>query len=319
VCEPIPWDTFRKEVLRLYQSPSRRPATRAKVRQVLKEFDPICPSTDKLDPAAISDWLAQHASRKSVTNRSLLSALRRAARYGAYKQWLNNPFDFQRLDGWFPADELTDVDDEFARHRSEAEIAAVLCQADAEAHAQTGEEGWAARRLRAAVWTWAYTGAGAREVLGLRIQDVDLQADIIAIRSHPKRRLKTGARAAELSIAPPLKPVLAGWVDECRSEWLFPGRMRVGPWLTGGPGYRPVDRVRQLGERAGVRGLTILAFRHSVGTHAERWGWGELELQRILRHSRRKTQLAYRHRDRQLMRQTVARIRWEHQTSSGGG
>jgi integrase len=307
VCEPIPWDTFRTEVLRLYQSPSRRPATRAKIRQVLDEFGFICTSTAQLDPGAISDWLALHARRKAVTNRSLLSALRRAARYGAYKHWVDNPFDFQRLDGWFPADELDDIGDEFARHKSEAEIAAVLRRADREGQ----EGGWIERRLRAAIWTWAYTGAGSREVLGLRVHDVDLEADIISFRSHPRRRLKTGARAAELSIAPPLKPVLAGWISECRSEWLFPGRRRHGPWLTGSPRYRPVDRVRQLGERAGVRGLTILAFRHSIGTHAERWGWGELELQRILRHSRRKTQLAYRHRDRQIMAGTVGRMHWE--------
>jgi integrase len=68
--------------------------------------------------------------------------------------------------------------------------------------------------------------------------------------------------------------------------------------------------IAALGERAGVPGLTILAFRHTVGTLAEAWGIGELALQRLLRHSQPATQQHYRHPDLALMRQAVARIRF---------
>lgn len=156
--------------------------------------------------------------------------------------------------------------------------------------------------------TWAFTGAGSREVLGLRVDNVDLAERVIRFRSHPRRRLKTGARAAEVPIAPPLLGVLASWLPHACSEWLFPGRERLGPWFGGAPGFKPLDRVRQLGQRAGVEGLTILAFRHTVGTLAESWGLGELELQRLLRHSQRKTQRYYRHADAEIMARTAAKI-----------
>ena len=149
------------------------------------------------------------------------------------------------------------------------------------------------------------------EVLGLRLQDLDLAGRLIAIRSHPRRRLKTGARAARLPIAEPLARVLEEWVPRCGCDWLFPGTRRRGPWLQGSPGYRPTDRVRQLGERAGVAGLTVLAFRHSFATLSEDWGLGELMLQRILRHSRPKTQLHYRHHDAELLRRAAEKIRFD--------
>jgi len=114
-----------------------------------------------------------------------------------------------------------------------------------------------------------------------------------------------------LPIAEPLGGVLASWVPLCGPEWLFPGTTRRNYWHGGSAGYRPVDRVRQLGERAGVEGLTILSFRHSFATLAEGWGIGELMLQRILRHSRPQTQRAYRHHDAELLRQAVGKVRFE--------
>jgi integrase len=303
---PVPFRQFHAEVLRLYQPPARRPATRAKIRQVLDEFKKICKTTSDLDPAKIADWMAAHPDRAAATHRSLLSAFRAACSYGEYKKYLENPFAFRRLVDWLPDDEL-DESEEFSRHRSAEEIALVLRLADVEA--ATGD--WEAVRLRAAIYTWAYTGAGNKEVLGLRTADVDLPKNIITFRSHARRRLKTGARAAIASIAPPLAEVLAPYLPHTGCEWLFPHKYLTGPWLHGSVGSKPLDQVKQLGERAGVPGLTILSLRHTVGTLAEGWDIGELMLQRILRHSRRKTQRSYRHLDLRQLHDAAAKIRYQ--------
>ncbi len=59
-----------------------------------------------------------------------------------------------------------------------------------------------------------------------------------------------------------------------------------------------------------MAGMTIVAFRHSLGTLAEDWDIGELMLQRLLRHASRKTQLRYRHRDLELMHRAAGKIEY---------
>jgi hypothetical protein len=90
-------------------------------------------------------------------------------------------------------------------------------------------------------------------------------------------------------------------IAAAEGEWLFPHAYQTGPWLWGRPGHRPLDEVKQLGERAGVAGLTILA---------EDWGIGELMLQRILRHSTPRTQKHYRHHDAELLHRAAAKVRF---------
>jgi integrase len=305
---PIAWDRFSGEVLRLYAAPMRRRTTRDKTRQVLREFAPLCPTTDRLDELAIADWLAAHAHRAAATVDGLLRHLSAICTYGARRGYLLDPFEFRAVSAWLPEDEREAGP--FAGHRTAGEVRAVLDRADLER--RSGR--WEALRLWGVVGVLAYTGAHKAEVLGLRLADVDQVAGTIAFRSHPRRRLKRAARAAVLPIAAPLAEVLAAYLPEVPAhrpgtEFAFPNA-DGGPWLAGGPGRRPLDQVRALGERAGVPGLTIAAFRHTLATLSEGWGIGELALQRILRHARRATQDHYRHPDLALMREAVARIRF---------
>jgi integrase len=311
----VTWKHFADEVLKLYQPPSRRPATRAKVAQALRELKIFCEFSKNLDPGKIADWMAAHPDRAVATHRSLLSSLRAACSYGAFRGWLNNPFEFRGLNEWFSEDELEEGEEDFPRHRSLGDVERVLRQSDLEA--ESGE--WVALRDRAVIYSAAFTGAGTREILGLRCKDLDLVASVIRFRSHPRRRLKTRARAAVVGVAPPLALVLAGWLPHTKCEWLFPHKYLTGPWLNGSVGAKPLDRIKALGERAGVHGLTLLSLRHTVGTHAEAWGLSELELQSQLRHSRRQTQRHYRHADLALRRQTAAKIRYDTTLTTDGG
>ena len=99
-------------------------------------------------------------------------------------------------------------------------------------------------------------------------------------------------------------------MPQTQSEWLFPGVRRLGPWLEGPPGQKPIDQVEALGTRAGVPGLTIASFRHTFASLAEGWSIGELALQRQLRHTRIRTQLAYRHPLPELLRDVAAKVRY---------
>ncbi len=299
----VSFSRFEREVLSLYAPPMRRPATRRKVRQVLRELSAYCPSTTRLTPTAIADWMADHGHRAPATHRSLLAALHAACRYGVSRRYMPDPFAFRGVGAWLPGDEL-EAEEPFRRHRKPAEIRQVLSRADLEA--KSGE--WDAARLRALVYTLAFTGAHKLEVLGLRPRDLDLAGRVLVIRSHPARRLKRRARAAQLPIADPLAAVLESWLPLCGCDWVFPHKRRTGFWHHCRPGKTPLDEVRALGERAGVSGLTLLDFRHTVGTLAEGWGIGELALQRILRHARRQTQDHYRHEDLEVLRAAAAKI-----------
>jgi integrase len=302
----ISFRDFATEVLSTYQAPSRRPSTRSKISQILKEFGPSCSSTSDLTVGRICDWLAGHPDRRAITHRSLLSTLRAICAYGAFRGYMANPFDFRKLSHWLPADELAESEPEvFRRHRTAAEVRLVLERADLEATT------WKGRRLRDLFYTYAFTGAGKLEVLGARVIDVDLVKGILSIRSHPIRRLKTGARVARLPLVGPMPGIMAGRVAESArdgSPFLFPHTELAGPWFHGRPGYKPLDQIKALGLRAGVEGLTILSLRHTVGTLAEGWGIGELMLQRLLRHSRPATQRHYRHEDLDQLRRAAERI-----------
>jgi integrase len=188
------------------------------------------------------------------------------------------------------------------RHLSRSELAGVLAQADAEA------VDWRGRRLRALVYLLAYTGMRSAEALGLEVGDCDFAEGLVSIRPNRARALKTASSAARLALAAPVVEVLRGWVRECGSPWLFPGLRRRSPWLGGGPGIRAVDQVKALARRAGVPGVTLLCFRHTLATLAEVGGLGELELQRQLRHSSPRTQVGYRHGDLEELKRTAGKL-----------
>jgi integrase len=272
----------------------------------LREFGRHCGRTDHMTPAAIAAWIAAHPDRGDKTRLALLRTLRPLCTYGAGVGYLTDPFLFRAPRQWLPASALSIPETEFPRHRSGAEIRAVLAQTDCEALAGR----WESLRLRAAVYTYAFTGARKNEILGSKVADYDLSAGLVSIRGNDRRPLKTAASAARLPMAAELVTVLAGWLPLCGSPWAFPNKFRRGPWLHGPHGNKAIDQVKALGARAGVHGLTILGLRHSFGTQAEGWGWGELLLQRVLRHTTVQTQRGYRHEDLEQLRSAATRIRY---------
>lgn len=232
---------------------------------------------------------------------TLLSSLRAAATYGAKWGYLQrNPFEFRKPSEWVDWD-VPELDPPV--HTS-AEIARVLKLADQEAL----EGSWRDARLRALVYTAAYTGARKREILGLAAADVDLTRGLIRINTNARRGLKTRASAACLPIPEALGAVLSAWLPMCGSTWCFSGMRRRSPWLEGPRGGKALDEVKALGLRASVAALTFQSFRHTFASLAESWGFSELALQRQLRHSSPLTQRRYRHELPELLRDAAVKI-----------
>jgi integrase len=288
----IAFPRFRDEILSIYQRPPFAKKTHAKLKQVLGEFESLgsIKKTSDLNPLNISRWIGEHPDRKPITAHSLLRSLRAACSYAKTMKYLSvDPFDWKTPSEWLKFDQADDVED-FDRHRTAREIAQLLALLDREA----AEGSWESGRLKALVYTFAFTGMRKMEALGLLKTDVDVPNRVIFIRSNPRRKLKTKGSGQPVGISDELAYELDLWMPRTGCEWLFPGKTLVGPWVNGGPGVRPLDQIKAAGERSGVPGLTMLAFRHTIGTLAEGWGVGELELQRWLRHTRRRTQDAYR-------------------------
>jgi integrase len=289
------------EVLALYEPPMRRVATYRKMSQVLAEFGAICRRPEDLTPSSVAAWIAAHPGRRPATVESYLRSLRAACTYGITSGVLvQNPFSYRAPSRWVD----WDVPELPAPVHSAEEIARVLEHADAEA--QGGD--WKAARLRAVVYAFAFTGARRRELLALAVADVDLASGTIRIGTNARRCLKTKSSAAQIPVPATLAAVLEDWIPRCGSAWLFPGVRRLGPWLEGPAGAKALDQVKALGLRAGVPGLTIASFRHTFASLAEGWGIGELALQRQLRHTRIRTQLAYRHPLPEALRDVATKV-----------
>jgi integrase len=301
------WASFSEEVVSLYAPPVRRRGTQRLIKSVLDEFAPRCRWVSDLGPAAIAGWIADHPGRRPESVYSKLRSLRAAVTYALVRGYLRvSPFAFRSARAWssWEAPELP------APVCSSAQVRAILALADREAQTGHWRTHWRRQRLRALVYLLAYTGVRPAEALGLEVADVDLGRGLVSIKSNQGRSLKTRASAASVPIPEPLRPVLAHWIPQTGGEWLFPGTRKRGAWLTGGPGVRALDQVRDLGERAGVKGLTLVSFRHTFASMAELWGLGELALQRLLRHTRLKTQLHYRHEMPAMLADAAGRIRF---------
>lgn len=306
---PIPWTQFVDEVLGTYRPPMRAAGTLRAVRQVLRELAEVgVHSTSDFTAGAIGLWVERHqANRSAARTLSLLRALAPVARYAAQLGYTRaNPFDWRGVRQWLRIDAVPSVVVAGRRHRSAAEIGAVIALADAEA--ASGD--WEAGRLQALVYLLAYLGLRRGEALHLEASDVDLGRKLLAIRPKPTWRPKTLKSAALLPMPEPLCEVLARWIPRCGGRWLIPGRRLHGPWTGGPPGHKARDRVRDLGLRAGVEGLSCLSFRKSLGTLAKVFGVSQLELKAILRHTNVETQRYYDLEDPEVLRAGTSKIRY---------
>lgn len=305
----ITWDRLRAELLSLYEPPLRAPATYRQMRQAFAEFA-VLPGVKRagdLTPPNIAAWIRAYPARSPARTASMLRCLSVIATYAVKAGCLSHdPFDFRSPRQWVRLDAQAGrpASAKSVRHRSAAEIGALLELLDLEAAGGS----WAAGRLQALVYVYAFTGLRKNEALHLEVADVDLLARTLSVRPKADWRPKTLDSAAVLPLAGPLAEVLARWVRRCGDRWLFPGARLLGPWTGGSPGRKAIDEIKAAGARAGIEGLTILGFRKSLGTLAKSWGVTQLELKALLRHTTVETQRYYDEEDAELLRAAADKI-----------
>lgn len=249
----IPFDRFSAEVSAVYRPPLRARATARKVGQVLTELHRLgLQTTADLTPPTLARWIATRPDRRPATWRSLLRTARALVSYGRSQGFVaRDPFQWRSPAAWLP--DRDQAEGPARTHLTGAELVQILDRADRESL----PGGWSQDRLRALVYTLAYTGMRRREALGLRCADLDLDRALVTIRPNARRPLKTRGSAATLALHPDLVGVLSDWLPRTGGEWLFPGTTFKGPWLEGAPGHRAPDHLRALGERAGVDGVSF--------------------------------------------------------------
>lgn len=291
--------SFQAELLSLYQAPLRAPKTLEKMRQVFQILlrAQIVENVEDLTPPAIARFATKALEGRSPnTVRGLLSYLRAACSYAVACGYLaRSPFDARRV--WVRPERTAR-----RRFHSIQEIHRLL------SFLEIKGSDWEDRRLHALVATVAYTGIRRTEALHLEWADIDFDRKLVHIVAH-KNRLKTTDSAAILPIPESLASILSAWRKLEPSRWVFPNSRHTGPWESGSRRSKAINQIRDAGLACGIEGVCFLSLRHSYATHAEAtWGLSELQLQRLLRHTNSKTQLAYRHAEIEGLRAAVSGV-----------
>lgn len=296
--QPLGWDEFERSVLELYQGPHKSVRTLKKMERVLTlAREAGAESSGDLTTNFVARYVKERSESVSVnTVRGELTYLRAMANFAVEEDWLARGPKWRRV--W---------------PRKGPRVREVLFQVEEIArvleHLRKGATTWRGSRLLALFATVAYTGLRRDEALYLRVEDVDLDRRVIQVVDIPERRLKTEESKGAVPIPRELRPILAGWLPRTGSPWLFPNVSRGGPWTGGGYGTRPTESVRLAAKEVGVKGLTLLALRHSYATWARRrWGMNARQLMNILRHTTERTQENYVQPDVSDLVKSVAKV-----------
>jgi integrase/recombinase XerD len=141
-------------------------------------------------------------------------------------------------------------------------------------------------------------GLRLKELLGLRVADIDSARQVLHIR-HGK-----GQKERLVPLSPRLLEVLRGYWRQYRpATWLFPG-VKPALALTGGTVQRLCQRTAK---RAGLsKRITPHSLRHSFATHLLEAGVDLLSVQALLGHSHFTTTAKYLHISMRRLQQLPA-------------
>lgn len=317
---PIPWSQFRDEFMSLYEPPLRARSTQRGMGYALRRLEGLgIQSTADLTVALLARLVASCPEKNSVNSTvGLLRYVQAACSYAEKMGYVRiSPFRVRNLSSF-----ARRAPSRHKKHASRDEIRRVLEHMRERAQAD-GWKGWKEKRVFALTAILAYTGMRAGEALYLQVSDVDLTEGVLWIVSRSEHRLKTAASAAPIPMPPGLIPIVAEWlkhrmarppgfkIDSEDCPWIFPTlrRHKRGPWVSGGPGCKPRDRMAAVAAEIGVVGFGPLMLRHSMATHLPHWGASSATVKRILRHTTERTaQQWYTHDDIPNLRAAVANV-----------
>lgn len=145
-----------------------------------------------------------------------------------------------------------------------------------------------------------YCGLRVSELVGLRVDDLDLEAGLLFVNQGK------GGKDRYVPIPARIEPDLRAWVRGRRTGWLFPGR-RLGSHLT----PRAVRlQLKGAARRAGVDRIPVSPhkLRHTYATSLLAAGADIREVQELLGHSRIDTTTIYAACLPQRLRAAVDRL-----------
>jgi integrase len=315
----IPIERFTEKIALIYEGRECAASTIRQIKQVLREFSElkakgrrVVRTTADLTDEAIAHWRKAFPHRTPVTARSHLRCLHSICAWAITRNFLkHSPFERFGVNDWGRQDSRPGP----PRRQwsiSPAETRRVLSLASQEA----SRGSWEAARLEAYVYTLFLSGARPDEIGHLELKDFNPARRTLSIHAKlvPKRggrqvwwRPKSAGSAGELAIGDALVELLQVWSRRTGCAWLFPGKKLRGPWVTGGPGVRPLDQVTELGRRAGVPSLRRKAGRKGLGTH-KAIGLTSMERRCYFRHADDETGDAYDDEQVESMREAAAKI-----------
>jgi len=269
-----------------YVSVRCKPGTAALYRSVIDRH--VLPALGRAPLAALSraqvaefhQGLYETPAVANMALRILSSMHRLAAGWGMVPEGASNPcralvkYPERRRERFL-------TDSEFTR----------LGEALDEAEARGG----ASASAVAAIRLLALTGCRRSEILGLRWEDVALEAGELRLPDT-----KTGART--VALPPQAVEILAGLLGAHDGPWVIPGRK---------PGTRlaNVDEAwRTIRERAGLGDVRIHDLRHSYASRALALGEALPVIGKLLGHSRLETTARYAHLARDSAQEAADRV-----------
>ena len=164
-----------------------------------------------------------------------------------------------------------------------------------EALEEAEARGGASASAVAAIRLLALTGCRRSEILGLRREDVALDAGELRLPDS-----KTGARA--VALPPQAVELLTSILSAHDGPWVIPGRK---------PGTRlaNVDEAwRMIRDRAGLEGVRLHDLRHSYASRALALGEALPVIGKLLGHSRLETTARYSHLARDSAQEAAERV-----------
>jgi integrase len=208
IYRPVPWHVLRDELDAVYRPPAVVQGTRCKMMQTFRELEALgVANTSDLTIQTLARYLAsRRAGESAYTTHGALAVVRTICTYAETAGYLRiNPFRLRKLSKWIRLPAIAGK-----RHLTKQEIRSILDLMIQHVEQRRGWAQWRSRRLLVATTIIAYTGLRKMECLNLHVDDVDLDAGIIWVRSRG-RRLKTRASEAPIPIPSALRPYLVDW------------------------------------------------------------------------------------------------------------
>ena len=149
------------------------------------------------------------------------------------------------------------------------------------------------------IYTFLKTGLRKSELINLRWEDIDFQRKCITVESKEKWYTKTG-NSREIPLGNGLLETLKNLPRT--SEYVFVN--------TNGKkyGYHLTERVKRLGTRIGMNGLTLHTLRHTFISHLVMSGVDLVTVKELAGHSDIKTTMRYAHLAPEHLRKSIGKL-----------